>query len=80
MYTTEVHYVHMCVHQVTFVMLYWFAECHLFNPLTPVDTFVSKLLMRCVFVEDILCRMYCLLMVCAYNMMVSVDRVYVYII
>ena len=34
--------------------------------------------MRCVFIEDILCRMYCLLMVCVYNMMVSVDRVCVY--
>ena len=34
--------------------------------------------MRYVFIEDILCRMYCLLMVCVYNMMVSVDRVCVY--
>ena len=33
--------------------------------------------MRCVFIEDILCRMYFLLMVCV-NMMVSVDRVCVY--
>ena len=31
------------------------------------------------FIEDILCRMHCLLMVCVYNMMVSVDRVYAHI-